>query len=111
MSFWQKITVGVKFLFGGFESATDYLFDILNQWLLADDVSQKVYEYQAKARQVYDLLVKYNEYCPVKWVDAYAQTLEAVKVVVDAFEDAQITEEEVKKAVEGFKKAYELWCD
>ena len=42
MNLWNKLTLGTKFLFGGWESALDYLLGFLNTYLAKDGVSKKV---------------------------------------------------------------------
>ena len=38
MNLWNKIVLGFKFFFRGFESATDYALMLLNEYLLSDGV-------------------------------------------------------------------------
>lgn len=109
MNLWQKLTMGIKFIFGGFEAATDYLLNLLNGWLSAPDVAEKVAYYYGKAKGVYDFLVKYQRFCPAAWTEAYAETLAAVKQLVDVFADGKVEEQEIKNCIAAFKAAYEKW--
>ena len=109
MNIWDKLIVGIKVIFCGFESATDYLFKLLNNWLSDPDIAVKVETYYGKAVSVYSFLVKYQRFCPAAWMDAYKETLVAVKNLIDVFADGKVEQKEIQDAIEGFKKAYEAW--
>lgn len=109
MNLWQKLTLGCKFLFGGFESATDYLLGILNGWLTKPTTAEMVSEIYRKAASILALLNKYSCFCPAKWLAEWNATLGAVENVVAAFADGKVTPEETAAAVAGFKSAYDAW--
>lgn len=109
MSLWNKIVLGFKFLFNGFESATDYALVLLNRFLAADGIAADVQKARAYVVTIYGYLDKYRRYCPVIWVEDYAKLLVAVKTLSDAFEDNQIDKGEIDKSIAAIKDAIAEW--
>lgn len=106
MSTWQKIVTGTKFLFGGFESAVDYLLNtVLNPYLQTEAVAANVKKAYNTAKTVYDFLVKYRRFCPTAWLTEYDATLRAVDAMVSVFEDGRVTREEIFAVVEAVQSA------
>lgn len=112
MTFWQKITIGTKFLFGGFESATDYALGLLNTFLsTASPTVAWIMKAVTLARTVYGYLVKYAEFCPSKWRDEYGAVLDAVGTTADALSDLRLTSEEIKEITGKFKAVHAAWME
>lgn len=112
MTFWQKITIGTKFLFGGFESATDYALGLLNNFLsTASPTVAWIVKAVTLARTVYGYLVKYSEYCPSKWRDEYNAVLDAVGTTADSLSDLKLTSEEIKEVTGKFKAVHASWME
>lgn len=109
MNLWNKIVLGCKFFFGGFESATDYAIALLNEYLISDGVKDRVHEIREYVVNILGYLVKYEKYCPAIWVPHYEKLKAAIQTLVDAFEDGQLTTEEVEKAIADVKAAIEEW--
>lgn len=112
MTFWQKITIGTKFLFGGFESATDYALGLLNTFLsTASPTVAWIVKAVTLARTVYGYLVKYAEYCPSKWRDEYSAVLDAVSSVTNSLSDLKLTSDEIKEVTCKFKAVHAAWME
>lgn len=112
MTFWQKITIGTKFLFGGFESATDYALGLLNNFLsTASPTVAWIVKAVTLARTVYGYLVKYAEFCPSKWRDEYGAVLDAVSSVTVSLSDLKLTSEEIKEITGKFKAVHAAWME
>jgi hypothetical protein len=109
MNLWNKIVLGAKFLFGGFESAVDYLMTLLNEFLAKDGVAQRVQEVREFVAKILSYMEKYEKYCPAIWVPHYEKLTEAVKSLVDITEDGKITSEELEKAIAAVKAAVDEW--
>lgn len=109
MNIWQKMKLGAKFLFGSFESASDYLLQIFNDYLKGENVAANV----AKARDTlgYALtwLNRLAPYCPKKWAGDYARILTAVETMFDALEDGAIAYNELERLTAAVKSAYTNW--
>lgn len=109
MNLWNKIVLGFKFFFSGFESATDYALRLLNNYLLSGNIKDRVQEVRAYAINILGYLVKYEKYCPAIWVPHYEKLKAAIQTLIDAFEDGQLTTEEVEKTIADVKAAIEEW--
>jgi len=109
MSTWQKIKLGLKFVFGSFEGASDYLLGPLNEYLGKTNVASKV----AKAREyvgyAFTWLTKLEPYCPAKWAGDYAKVKGAVEYLFGVLDDGQVSGAELQAAVEGVTIAYKNW--
>jgi hypothetical protein len=109
MTLWNKITLGCKFLFGGFESATDYLLNLLNKFLAKGHTPERIQKCNKYVETVLGYMRKYEDFCPGKWAPHYAKVVEAIQTLSDAFADNQITAEELDKAIEAVKAAIAEW--
>lgn len=109
MNLWNKIVLGFKFFFRGFESATDYALMLLNEYLLSDGVKDHVQETRAYAVNILGYLVKCEKYCPAIWVPHYEKLKAAIQTLVDAFEDGQLKADEVEKIIADVRAAIEEW--
>lgn len=109
MSFWNKLTLGCKLFFGGFESATDYLLNLLNKFLAKGDTPERIQKYRENVETILGYMRKYKDFCPGKWVPHYEKLINAIQTLTDAFEDNQITTEELNKAIENVKAAIAEW--
>lgn len=105
MNLWNKIVLGTKFLFGGFESAVDYLLMLLNEFLAKEKISGDIQKVRAFVTDVLKYMHKYEKYCPAIWVTHYERLMDTIQVFVDVLEDNKVTPEEVEKV----KAAIEEW--
>jgi len=109
MTLWNKIVIGTKFLFVGFESATDYTLVLLNKYLSSGNIAERV----QKAREYIDsciaFLRKYQEFCPVRWVVDYDKLLRVLQTLSDVLADNKVTSEEIQKTIADAKAAIEEW--
>lgn len=109
MSFWNKLTLGYKFLVGGFESATDYLLNLLNKFLAKGHTPKHIQKCREYVETVLGYMRKYADFCPGKWIPHYYKLVNAIQTLNDAFADNQITAEELDKAIEAVKAAIAEW--
>lgn len=109
MNLWNKIVIGTKFLFGGFESVTDYLLKLLNQFLSNDRVIEKIQRLRSFTSSALKFLRKYEKYCPAIWAGDFARLLGVVQLLVDSLQDSKFTKDEIYSAIEAVKKAIEDW--
>ena len=109
MNVWNKIVLGAKFVFGGFESATDYLLKLLNEFLSGEKVAEKVQKARDFVVSILGYMKKYEKYCPAIWADEYLKLQAAVQTLVDVFEDGKVTAEEMQKAIDAVKAAIDGW--
>lgn len=109
MNFWNKITIGAKFLFGGWESALDYLLGFLNDYLAKPDVAGKVKQVYDTATWALDWLLKLKVYIPVKWRGEYGIITDVVADVVSVAGDGKITVDEIKALGASFTEAKTKW--
>lgn len=111
MSLWQKIVIGTKFMFGGFESATDYALKLLNKHLVKENVAANIQKTREYVEWILGFLRKYQDFCPGKWAPHYEKLLTAVESLSKAFEDNQVTPEELDKVVADVKAAIAEWME
>jgi hypothetical protein len=109
MSIWTKLTLGCKFLFGGFESATDYLLNLLNKFLAKGHTPERIQKCREFVEMALGYMRKYADFCPGKWVPHYEKLVNAIQTLNDAFADNQISAEELGKAIEVVKDAIAEW--
>lgn len=111
MSTWQKIKLGLKFLFGSFTfgSMSDCLLAPLNDYLVRTNVAEKVAAAREYVGFVFTWLTKLEPYCPAIWAGDYAKVKDAVGYLFATLEDGQISGAELQAAVEGVKIAYGEW--
>ncbi len=111
MTAWQRITLVVKALFGGFEEVVDYALGLLNAFLAQSNVEGKVKTGYRLATSVLSYLVKYGDLCPARWETEFKATVSAVRTLVDVFADGKVTAEELASAKDAFTVAYKAWMD
>lgn len=109
MNIWQKLKLGTKFLFGSFESASDYLLKLLNDYLAKTSVAANVAKAREKIGYAFTWLVRLEPYCPKKWADDYHRILTAVELLFDALEDGTIAYNELTRLTGAVKSAYTEW--
>jgi hypothetical protein len=109
MNLWNKITLGSKFLFGGWESALDYLLGFLNTYLAKDGVSEKVTKVRETCVWVLDWLLKLRVYVPTKWHNEYNAITDVVADVIAVSRDNRITAAEIKALAASFAEAKQMW--
>lgn len=109
MNLWNKIVIATKFVFGGFESATDYLLKILNDFLSKGNIAEGVKKAREFVQSILQYMKKYEKYCPAIWATHYEKLMAAVQTLVDVFEDGKVTSEEIENAVKAVKAAIEDW--
>ena len=97
MTLWNKIVLGTKFLFGGFESATDYLLNLLNEFLLKENVAENVQKTREYVVTILGYLKKYEKYCPAIWAVYYEKLENSVQAFGDILQDGKVTSDEVEK--------------
>lgn len=109
MNLWNKIMLGTKFLFGGFESATDYLLKLLNDFLKKENVAGRVQKAREFVLQILSYMKKYEKYCPAIWAPHYEKLEAAIQTLADVFEDGQVSDVEIEKAIAAVKAAIDEW--
>ena len=109
MNLWNKIVLGSKFIFGGFESATDYLCKLFNSFITKDNVAGKIKSAREFVLSVLSYMKKYEKYCPAIWANDYLKLQEAIQTFADVFEDGKVTAEEIEKAIDSVKSAINEW--
>lgn len=109
MTFWNKLVLGSKFLFGGFESATDYLLKLLNDFLSGGKIAERIQKAREFVASILAYMKKYEKYCPAIWASHYEKLEAAIQTLVDVFEDGQVSAEELEKAIADVKAAIDDW--
>lgn len=109
ITLWNKIVAGTKFMFCGFESATDYSLNLLNKYIGSGDIAERVQEARKYIGDIIGFLTKYQEFCPMKWLDDYNALICVLNTAYDALSDGKITPEEVYKAIADAKMAIAEW--
>lgn len=109
MGLWNKIVLVAKFMFGGFESATDYLLKLLNDFLNREGVAGNVQKVREFALTILKYLRKYEKYCPAIWANDYLRLEAAIHTIPAALEDGSLTKEEIEKIIGSVKDAIENW--
>ena len=109
MSLWNKMVMGTKWLFFGFESATDYALKLLNLYLCTNNVAANIQKARKYVETILGYLRKYYKFCPCGWITHYDKLLVAVQTLSDAFADNKITPEEIAKAKADIQSAIEEW--
>ena len=109
MNAWQKLKLGAKFLFGSFESASDYLLSLLNDYLKREKVAANVSKARDTLGYAFTWLTRLAPYCPKKWEGDYARILTAVESMYDALEDGAIAYNELERLTDAVKSAYNNW--
>ena len=92
-------------------SVAGYLLEVLNSALAKIDPKRKDNIQAALniANRVLAVLVALKWLCPTKWQTAYAATIAAVTVVVNALQDLQLTTEELVNIRNDFNAAVIAW--
>lgn len=109
MNAWNNLVLGVKFLFGGFEAATDYLLELLNSFLRKGDIADRVQKARDFVYSVLGYLRKYEKYCPSIWTKDYRKLVDVVQTLVDVFEDGQVSKAEIERAIKAVQDAIAEW--
>lgn len=109
MNIWQKIMAGLKFTFGGFESAADYVIGIVNTWSNEHGYADRIARASAKLRRAYVWLCEHECYCPVKWRSDFERILSAIEIMIDISADGSIDSKELASAVTVWRTVYEKW--
>lgn len=109
MNFWNKITIGAKFLFGGWESALDYLLGFLNDYLAKPNIAENAKKVYDTASWAVSWFSKLENFVPQKWHNEYASILHVALSIVDVAADGQISSDEINDLVEAFKIAKAKW--
>lgn len=109
MNLWNKIVLGTKYIFGGFESATGYLFKLLNDFLGKENVAEKVQKVYAFVATILTYLKKYEKYCPAIWANDYVLLTGTIQTLADVLADGKVSADELAKAVKAVKDAIADW--
>ena len=109
MGLWNKIVLGAKFMFGGFESATDYVLKLLNDYLSKDGVADRVQKVREFTLTALSYIKKYEKYCPAIWANDYLRLEDVIQTLVDSFEDGNLSKEEIENTIASVKEAIDNW--
>lgn len=109
MNLWNKLTLGTKFLFGGWESALDYLLNFLNAYLAKENIANKVEKVRDTAAWALNWLLKLGEYVPDKWRNEYGAITDVVADVIAVANDGKLTATEIKALAASFAEAKAKW--
>lgn len=109
MSWFQKIITGTKFLFGGWESALEYVLEILNKFLASGTAASRVAKGYKIAMTVLYYIKKFRTYCPDVWLTEYDATSNAVEKLAVIFADGKVEAEELTQATSALTAAYDAW--
>lgn len=111
MNFWNKVTIGTKFLFGGWESALDYLLDFLNGYLSKPNVSENVKKVYDTAKWALDWMLKLQSYVPEKWKNESGAIISVIHNILLVVEDGKIHTDELKVLTNAFYDAKAKWYE
>lgn len=109
MNIWNKLTLGTKFLFGGWESALDYLLRFLNDYLAKDGVAEKVTKVRETCAWALDWLLKLRVYIPTKWHNEFNAITDIVADVIAVANDGKLTAAELTALAASFAEAKKMW--
>lgn len=109
MNWWNKLVIGAKFLFGGFESATDYVLKLLNGFLSKDNVAANVQKSREFVETMLRFLRKYEKYCPAIWANDYLRLVCVVQKLSDVFEDGKVSASELVEVTAAVQAAIADW--
>jgi len=112
MPLWNRIVLGTKFLLFGFESASDYMLKLLNEFISTGNISERIQEIREYVSSLIFYMRKYQKYCPSIWENDYAKLLVVIETSNEVLADNKITTDElekVKKAIADIKAAIEEW--
>ena len=109
MNLWNKIVVVAKFLLGGFESVTDYLLSLLNEFIGQEGIAERVKQVRDYASVIFFYMKKYEKYCPAIWAGDFVKLLATIQVLLDVFEDGKVTPEEANSTVSAVQEAIAEW--
>jgi len=109
MNLWNKIVLGTKFLFGGFESATDYLLGLLNDFIGKENVASKIQKALEFVSTILKYMKKYEKYCPAIWASDYPKLIDVLQMFVNVLDDSKVTADEVQGAIAAVKDAIKEW--
>ena len=111
MSLWNKIVLGTKFICGGFEAATDYVLDLLNEFLGKDNIAGRVQKIREFATTILTYLKKYEKYCPAIWAPDYLKLIAVIQTLVDVLKHDKITQEELQSTISSVQQAIQEWMN
>lgn len=109
MNLWNKLTLGTKFLFGGWESALDYLLGFLNDFLAKPNIAGKIAKVRDTAVWALDWLFKLKIYVPTKWHNEYNAVVDVVADVIAVANDGKLTTAELTGLATSFAEAKAKW--
>lgn len=95
----------------GSGSAADYLFDLANTALsgLGGATKEKIVATLNFVMKVLSVAEVVRILIPARWQFAYNVTVSALKRVVIALQDLNLTGEDLQSVIEGYQKAYVAW--
>jgi hypothetical protein len=109
MNLWNKIVLGTKFIFGGFESATDYLLGLLNDFIGKENVAGKIQKALEFVSTILKYMKKYEKYCPAIWASDYLKLIDVLQMFVNVLDDSKVTSDEIQVAIASVKDAIKEW--
>lgn len=111
MNLFNKIVLGMKFMFGGFESATDYLLGLLNEFIGKDNIAGKIQKALEFVSTILKYMKKYEKYCPAIWAGDYLKLIEVLQTLVNILDDSKVTSDEIQAAIAAVKDAIKEWMN
>ena len=109
MNLWNKIVLGTKFIFGGFESATDYLLGLLNDFIGKENVASKIQKALEFVSTILKYMKRYEKYCPAIWASDYLKLIDVLQMFVNVLDDSKVTADEIQGAIASVNDAIKEW--
>lgn len=109
MSIFTKISIGVKLLFGKWESAMDTAIAALNAFLVRPDIAKHVAKVRDTVDYILNLCEDYGDYCPAKWQKDFAALVSALNTFSNALADGELSPEEIRECASACKAAIDYW--
>ena len=105
----SKIKVVLKLIFGGVDSALEYILGKFNDLMCKPDVAERIEQAVAAGRTVLSYMGRWNDWCPPKWRQYYEAVYTSVEAIVDTFVDGKVTSQEIVQVKNAFQIAYATW--
>lgn len=107
----SKWKVVWNFITGGGVGVVDYLLTVLKNALngLGDATKEKIQAVLNLAMKILSIAQAVRIFVPVKYQLAYDLTIKAIRTLIAALQDLEITGTELKALVDGYNEAYAAW--
>jgi hypothetical protein len=109
MSTWVKLNLGIRYLFGGYDSALSYLLKFINEFLEKEAVFAKVERVNNVISWALDKALSFSKYVPEKWMGEFTAITMVLGDIIVVTKDGKITDEELKSLTASFKEAKLAW--